>query len=572
MRPLAPVPAEQRKQGPYSTAQSGAGRRIAQKERAQKKRGPKGAQSHLPQLGQPRGAGRSKGNGNPSATAFADAAVKEGVPPEIVQQLLKAAGGSAGTIAALAAAAVASAAGGGGSDLSAVAEGSISQMEGVSRNAEGHRMGWRVSPGEAITGNDGYGVNRFDGHGVINVNTNANPPVLTASSISRKRGPAPVAVVSEAVVSSPPHGTEPGLVAAGGANERAELDGSGDYYNIGERRRRRERSWSRSRGSHTGDGAGEADGDVDTREGRRKRPTRSPEGWRPWRPDDDSPTSPQRSRAEETDGGSWRERGRRRRRVEDGRRRTGFDSGGAWGGRGGRGNGGAGGGFNGGYRSSYFGGMGRGRGFGKIDGFRTDDGYGWNDGSDWDGGFGRGAGFGRGNGYGRGGGFGRGSVNGGQSWRSQLPPSRRTGSTAWSPTRNKNAGCHERDRTSRWGGGEHGGNLNPPFQTFGVRRSEKQFVVESLRAGEPGHSVERAKGVDRRDSYDPDQYDPDAYDPGEVTVKRDGDGDGRKQKSTSRSRSPGPGSKRNGDSMANSGTDEEREGWDAKEGFNGSSR
>lgn len=524
VRPLAPLPAEQRKQGPYSTAQSGAARRIANKERSRGKRGYKAPHSHLPQSEQRRAAGNGNVNGNPSATAFADAAVKEGVPPEIVQQLLKAAGGSAGTIAALAAAAVASAAGGGGRDFSAVAGGS---MAGVSRDAEQKRMGWGVSPGEADTSSDG-----FNGHGVI------NPPVLAASSVSRERGLAPVAVVSEAVVSSPPHGTEPGLVAAGGANERAEVDTSGDYR---ERRRRRERSWSRSRGSHRGHGAGEADGGVDTREGHRKRPTRSPEGWRPWRPDDDSPTSPQRPRVE-IDGGSWREHGRRRRRVEDGRWRTGFDGGG------GRGNGGAWGGFNGDYRSSYFGGM------GKSDGFRTDVGYGWNDWSDWEGGFGRGAGFGRGNGYVRGGGFGRG--NGGQSWGWRSSPSRRTGNAAWSPY-----------QSSRWGGREHG--------------------RESLRVGEPGHSVEHVEGFDRRDSYDPDQYDPDAYDPGEVTVKRDGDGEGRKQRSISRSgsltrmeerrrrsgrsqsrsRSPGQSSKRDGDSVGNSVTEEDRGGWDAKEGL-----
>lgn len=525
VRPLAPLPAEQRKKGSYSTAQSGAARRIAHKERARGKRGHKGPQSHLRQSGQ------GSINGNPSATAFADAAVKEGVPPEIVQQLLKAAGGSAGTIAALAAAAVASAASEGRRGFSAVAEGSVGGAS--SRNAEQDGMEWKVSPGGADTSSDGYGINRFNGDGVI------NPPVLAASSVSRERGPAPVAVVSEAVVSSPPHRTEPGLVAAGGANEGAEVDGSGDYR---ERRRRRERSWSRSRGSHRGNGAGEDGEGEDTRQRHRKRPTRSPEGWRPWRPDDDSPTSPQRSRVEEIDGGSWREHGRRRRRVEEGRRRTGFDGGD------GRGNGGAWGGFNGGYRSSYYGGM------SKSDGFRTDYGHSWNDWSDWDGGFGRSSGFGRGNGYGRGGGFGRG--NGGQSWGWRSSPSRRTGNAAWSPY-----------QSSRWAGREHG--------------------RESHSAGEPGNNVEHVEGIDRRDSYDPDQYDPDAYDPGEVTVNRNGDDrEGRKQRSISRSgsltrmeerrrrsersqsrsRSPGLSDKLDEDSIGNSVTEEERGG------FNGSSR
>ena len=552
-QPPGPALAEQQRQRQHPNTSAGAGYFLGGRwphdgppEKALRGAPRGGGMAHLEHSWEGRGYHDDRSHLSSAASAAAVAAAGEGgVSPELVRQLLRAAGGSTGGIAALAAAAVAAAAASGG--------GGGGSGDPVGSRAVKSR---RVSPGKA-----GDAGGESGGNDAALIQMPAQTPLSHG---------APVAVVAEAVASSPAHGSDPGA-SAGGAQEQVDLHHASENRSKGGRRRgQRSRSVSSEEG-----GGGDVDASAVTH-GRGMRPTQSPEGWRPWRPEDNSPTPPRRPRAEDVNSSLWRGHGRRRRRVDEGRRRMAFDGrdqggGDAWRDGGFDRDGGFGrdGRFSGDRRSSgdrrFSGGYVRDGGFGRGgNSFDKDGSFGRGGGLSRGGGFGKDGGFGKG-GFGRSGGFGRGGGNGGQGWRSLSPPPLH--GVVWTPYRNADGDNEgQRDSAARLGGREYGwGGMNLPSENGGhgladtgeyrgraeTRGGGNDLAGEAAQAGvasirgesrgpdyHTGENGDPGIGLSRRESYDPEQYDPDAYDPGEVTVKRDVDNDGgvgKKRKSVSRS-------------------------------------
>ncbi|CAM9515305.1 unnamed protein product [Ectocarpus sp. 8 AP-2014] len=430
------------------------------------------------------------GNGDavPSA-AFAAAALKEGVPPHLIQRLMRAVGAS------------------GAADAAAMADdGGDAVVEDLFAAAGGGRgrvVGRRVSPvGEEFSSNGigrggdggpgGPGGGGAGGGGASAVWSSTLPPSCSQQP--------PVPVVSEAVVSPPrggyPHGYE---------GPRGEWEGGVGGAGAGAGGRRR----SRSRGG------GEEE------RGRFSSVPAHAEVWMPWKPGDDSLSPPPRSNQRRDDfrrfgrdhhgGRSGRTGGREEvdRRWDDGR--------------------------------------------GWASGRRGDDARQRaivNDHRNNNGGRGGGGGFrGHGGSQGNAGGGGGGNRRNGQRYGPQAsslsssysrsprrstapsPPSRRGGRPG--------ADGEERRRRGFAGDAEAPRRQDDDGrrQRRRRRRDSSDYETERRQGGGDRNGADRGEsddspggtglsvggdGLERRDSsYDPDQFDPNAYDPGEVTVKRD---------------------------------------------------